>query len=238
MANLITLDNSELREFSRKLHLMSSTAIPNAVRYTLDKMAYQTMREARRGLKDHFTLRNTWTSRSIAYEKVGASNNIDRMESCTGSRMAYMRHQEEGINRAAGGKYGEPIPTTEASGEGQVSVRKKRVLRKFYLSRLRVAKGLYQETKAYAKSTRQHIAIMAAKARKMKRRIVYWRSPRSGKEGLVQVLERRLPMLYDLTLDRIRSEPRHWLRKPTNEVTKKLYDIYGKALRFQLYKLK
>lgn len=241
-----TLDTSEHREYSRKLHLMSSVALPNAVRYTLDRMAYQTMRKARSGLRDHFTIRNTWTSRSIAYDKVGTSNNIDRMESATGSRLAYMREQEEGIDRPASGKHGEPIQTTEASGEGQAGVRRKRVLKRFYLSRLKVAKNLHSQAKSIqrhkgfkgrGRSQSQTLAIMINLARKQRLRFVFWRAP-SGKRGLFRIDGDRLPMIYDLTETRIRSDERHWLTEPSADVAETVYEIYGKALRFQLYRLR
>ena len=236
MFEMKPLDTNEFKRDALRLHLLSDVALPEAVRYTLNELAVKTWKGARKGLDKHFTLRNTWTKRSIAFQKAGPGGNIDQMASYAGTREAYMREQEEGVNRTSQGKYGEPIPTTHVSGEGGSRLRKKKIMRKFYLSRLRVARGLYDTTKGQAQSEAQHLPILIATARKMRKRVFFWRS-RSGKAGLFLLEKKGLPMLYDLSRRRITSRSRPWLSGPTKVISPMLFKLYGKALRFQLYKL-
>lgn len=220
---------------AKKAHLAHAKALPEATRYTLNEMAVQTWKSAKMDLKKTFTIRNTWTARSLGFQKVGSTNDIDRMESYAGSREDYMREQEEGISRSATGKHGEPIPTTHASGDGQARQRKKRIMRKFYLGRLKVAQGLYDRAKREAGSDKQVLPLLVRMAKKQRKKVIFWKSDKR-KQGLFQIDGDRLPMIYDLTEKRIVSRPRRWLTAATEETIPKMRNIYGKALFFNLRK--
>lgn len=228
-------DTNMFERDAKKAHLTHEKALPEATRYTLNEMAAQTYKSAKRDLKKTFTIRNTWTARSLAFEKVGNTNDIDRMESKAGSREEYMREQEEGISRSATGKHGEPIPTTHASGEGQARQRKKRVMRKFYLGRIKVAQGLYDKAKREAKSDKQVLPLLIKMAKRQRKKVIFWKSDKR-KQGLFQIDGDRLPMLYDLTEKRVVSRPRRWLTAATDDTTPKMRKIYGRALSFNLRK--
>lgn len=233
----ISINTDEFRRDALRVHLLQTSALREAVRYTLNEMAVQTWKLSKRGLSTHFTLRNTWTARSLAFDKVPTNvNNIDMMRSHAGSRMEYLEEQEEGIRKTARGAHGVPIPTTYAAGQKGAKRRTKRVARRFYLSRLRVAQGVYKDVQQYARTRRQHLAVMIYKAHKLSKRVIYWESLR-GRKGLYLIEGHGLHMIYNLAERHITSRARPWLSTPTNQVSLMFRKIYGKALRFQLHKL-
>ena len=151
--------------------------------------------------------------------------------------MEYLEEQEEGVRKTARGAHGLPIPTTYTAGQKGAKRRTKRVARKFFLSRLRVARGLYEDTKRQTGSRGQHLFVMVDQAAKLRKRFIYWETI-TGRKGLFQIDGDRLNMVYDLSRRRITSKARPWLSKPTNQVSLMFRKIYGKALRFQLHKLR
>ena len=229
----ITLETDMFKKDARKAHMTHEKALPEATRYTLNELAFQTMKRSKNDLKKHFTIRNAWTKKSVGANKVGSTKDIDRMESEAGSTLEYMREQEDGINKAASGKHGEPIPTNVASGEGWTAKRKKKILRKNYLNRLQVAKGLYNRARRKGKGDKQILSTMVAMAKKEKKKVVFWRTMR-GKQGMFLIDGDRLPMIYDLTQQRVVSKPRHWLLEPRDETMKLLRKIYGRALSYNI----
>lgn len=237
MTDSFSMDMSIFKEDARKLRLFSDKALPAAVEYTLNELAVQTWKRSKRDLKDNFTLRNTWTARNMAFEKVAPGRrDISRMKSMAGSRLEYMREQQEGVTKSARGKHGVPIPTTSAAGEGQGRTRRKRVLRKHYMSNLKMAQGAFVRAKRSAWSSKLVLPFVIAIARKMRKRFIYWESPR-GKRGIFQIDGDRLNMIYDLSEKRVTSSPRPWLADATDKVTPMFRKLYGKALFFQLRKL-
>lgn len=237
MTDSFSMDMSIFKSDARKLQLLSDEALPAAVEYTLNELAVQTWKRSKRDLKDNFTLRNTWTARNMAFGKVTPGRrDISQMRSMAGSRLEYMREQQEGVKNDARGKHGVPIPTTSATGEGQGRTRRKRVLRKHYMSNLRMAQGAFMKAKRSARSSKQVLPALVSIARKMRKRFIYWESP-GGKRGIFQIDGDRLNMIYDLSEKRITSIPRPWLEEATDKVTPMFRKIYGKALFFQLRKL-
>lgn len=230
----VHLDTAEFKRDARRAFAIHAKAFPDAVRYTLNELAAQTYKAARKDLSKTFTLRNTWTARSLAYEKVGSSDVVETMESRVGSREAYMREQEEGVNRTAKGKHGEPIPTTFTSGEGEARTRRKRVMRKYYLNRLRVAQGMYAQAKRDAHDESQVLPLLIAMAKKKRKKVIFWQGRR--KSGLFLIDDKRLPMLYDLSERTITSKARPWLSEATARVAPRLRKLYGKALFYNLKK--
>jgi hypothetical protein len=230
------LDTDMFKRDARKAHLTHEKALPEAVRYTLNELAVKTYQKTRRDLKKTFTIRNTWTARNMAFEKVPTSQtNIDFMESHAGSRLKYMEEQQEGVQQAAKGRHGVPLPTTVASNEGQSQKRRKKVIRRNYLNRLRVAKGLYRKASRLARRPSQVLSIVTALARKQRKKVVFFKAS-SGKKGLFLIDGDRLPMLYDLSEKRVVSKPRPWLTDATDAVSPMVHKLYGKALYFNLRK--
>lgn len=252
MTDSFSMDMGIFKEDARKLRLLSDEALPAAVEYTLNELAVQTWKRSKRDLKDNFTIRNTWTARNMAFEKVTPGRrDISRMRSMAGSRLEYMREQQEGVKHVKRGKHGVPIPTAFASGETENpsvgKARLKKVQRKFYLSRLRVGRGIYQAAKTRyggqpVSSRKQHYAIVLSMARKRNLRFVYWES-RRGRKGLYKIRDPRdrddwvIQMVYDLSKAMTTAAPREWLTTATDEATASIRKIYGKALFFQLRKL-
>lgn len=244
MADDFTLDTRMFEKDAKRVLLQSKNALGEAVRYTLDRMAYQAYASSKRALKGQFTIRNTWTSRNMAFVKVEpTARRIDEMQSEAGSRLEYMEAQQEGSKHRAKGKHGVPIPTTHASGEGAAKQRKKRVQKRFYLSRLKIGKGLYADAKAAAAGDRkQHYAIMLSMARKRRLKFVYWESAR-GTKGLYKIRDPRnredwaIEMVYDLSQRMTSAKPRDWLTPAADKATESLRKTFGAALSFQMRKL-
>jgi hypothetical protein len=235
----ITLDTDQFRRDALKVYLAQKNALPNAVRFTLDTMAFKTMKVAKDDLSKNFTLRNTWTKRSIGVEKVGAGNDIDIMVSRVGSREGYMAEQEEGVNVTSKGEHGVPIPTPTVSGEGRASVRKKRILRKYLLSKIKTAKGVFHAAAAVSSTRKQHYALVMSMTREARKKFFYWEA-RRGRKGLYRLStdeDGQPDMVYDLSHRRLTSKPVRWLSGPTDSTLPQMAKIYGKALRFQLSRL-
>lgn len=223
----------------RRLHLFSSVALPSAVKFTVDQLAAKTSNYAKAHLSKYFTLRNTWTKRSIRYEKSLPTKDISQIVSYAGSTAEYMAKQQLGFKEMASGKHGIPIPTAVASGEGQVSRRERPVLKQSYLKRLSVARGIYNAAARRSKTPAQHFATAAALAREQGKKFMYWKSASTGREGLVSVSDTsRADMVYNLSRKAITSNPREWLSTAGEAITPLLKRIYGSAIRFQLSKLK
>jgi hypothetical protein len=132
----IHCDMTNVTQFEAELDRINKYGIPNAVRTSLSTAASETVEFCRENLGAKFTLRNTYTARSIVSDRA-TQRDIRDMQSAAGSLQAYMAQQEEGFSHEATGKYGVAIPTPASSGEVTgVSKRLKTMLRKNYLRNL------------------------------------------------------------------------------------------------------
>lgn len=242
MTSLIefSLDTSEHLKEARRVTLLSSQGIPNAVKYVLDELAVRTGQAAKRGLKSKFVLRNTWTARNTAFEKTTFAKDLSLMESAAGSRLTYMAEQEAGARHTAGGKHGVPIPTPMAAGQAAGSRRTKLVRRANWLSRMKPLKGVYADALAASSNRKQHYAVAVAMTKRARKRFLYWQSARTGRKGLYKLAGDawKIEMVYDLSHRRTYATARHWLLKPTSETLPLMHSLFARALRYQLYKLR
>lgn len=216
---------------------LHSRALSNAVKYALDNAAYSTWKQTRDELPVRFQIRNTWTKRSITYEKANPKAETLNMFSRVGSAREYMAKQEVGFVEQSKGKHGVPVPTGAASGEGRgAQVRRKRILRQKYLSRLKVAQGLYEKARSAAtKGRKQAYAIALAMARREGRPVIYWESKR-GRKGLYEIEGQSITMLYDLTHRTLRTAAERWLSQPSEAARRRLEGVFARALRFAFHK--
>lgn len=135
----LSVDVRQLQKLERHLQTYASKALPYAVRNGLNAQAFEARKEWVGQLGKDFTLRNTFTARSIRVVKSTARRTISSMESRVGSGLAYMAQQESGFTRSKRGKHGVPIPTTGASGQAKGGKRTRSIRRKNYLTNLSVA---------------------------------------------------------------------------------------------------
>lgn len=119
----------QIARFEDELKVFNKKAMPFAVRATLNRVAFDTMKKAKKIVAARMTLRNRWTVGSIQVEKA-KSLDMNIMKSRVGSREKYMETQERGGFKTSKGKHGVPIATSFASGEGDNAQPRKRLPRK------------------------------------------------------------------------------------------------------------
>lgn len=131
MTAVFTLDTSQIDRFERVvLEKAKKVAFPLAVQGTLNTMAYKSMQAGRKTIQEDFVNRNTYTERSVRFERTRTLKMSD-MVSTVGSVAPYMETQETGETRTSKGKYGLRIPTGAAAGQAQLQPRTG-VIRKQY----------------------------------------------------------------------------------------------------------
>ena len=124
----IKMDKRPIEALENDLDKFHDRALPYAVRDTLNTLAYETSRIAKKNADRLMVMRNTYTSRSIQFERAQGLK-VDQMKSAAGSLQEYMREQEEGFTRHRKGKHGVPVPTSFAAGQQGAVPRSKPIRR-------------------------------------------------------------------------------------------------------------
>lgn len=134
-----SMDVSEIDKFEREtLKKVKAIAFPLAVQATLNTMAFKSMQKAKKTIKEDFVNRNTFTERSVRFERAKTLKMAD-MVSTVGSIAPYMREQEEGAKKTSKGKHGLRIPTGAAAGQSQLFPRRRPVKKAFRRGRTKIA---------------------------------------------------------------------------------------------------
>jgi hypothetical protein len=237
----VRLDTADLRYLMNEVDRLNRFGIPNAARDTLNQAAFEVRDQARGGLKNEFTLRNTYTNRSIMADRT-SSRHIEDMVTVVGSAQDYMRKQEEGFSESARGSHGLAIPTPGAAGEkGGIRRRTRPISRRNYLTTL-------QPVKAYGwnimgPSNRGRSGIMAA---------IYFAIASGGrtifidrrrdhyhrKTGVYLITggtkakpeEAKMTLIYAVTKRNAKTPPHKWLMPKAEPVAAKLSESYRKNL--------
>lgn len=161
-------DDSEHRELMNKLGNFASRGLPHAIKFGLNKSAFEARTAYVSRAQEELTLRNAWTRKSIRFSKAGGRS-IAGMESVVGSTQEYMRVQEEGGVEQKKGTHGVPIPTSVASGEGRGARPRKKTVRR--PSRMRnIQLG---DADVGSMSRKQRNAVTIAIARRQGKRHVF-----------------------------------------------------------------
>ena len=189
-----------------------------AVRNTLNIQAALSRKNYIRNMENEFTTRNTFTRRSIQFDKADQAD-IFLMESRVGSKAEYMALQEEGGRKRP--KKGTRLAIGErpARGGSSASV----ILRSNYLRRMKNASmvsGSFK--KSYSSRKARAVARMAIgfKTKKFikKRDGIYVVKSFRARNGKVKV---RMSRIYSLTQTSVRIKPTHLLersiKKPVND---------------------
>lgn len=229
------MDDRQLIEFERTLRLFAAKAQPFAVRGMLNTAAFQTMREARGIIAARMVIRargKFGAPGSVLVERATGLN-TRRMRSITGSIAEYMRDQEFGGTKQAGGSKGVPIPTTAASGEGRAAKprrrlpRKGRALREITLSRRRERA---QGRGALSRNRRAFIAVKAAQQRGHE--FIYLDLQQHP--GIYRVTKRGISLVHEIKRASVTIPARPWLKPATDRVVPRMPAIWAKELRKQL----
>ena len=121
----VYVDKESARKTHEALIMLGKTAIPYAVRSTLNDVAFQTRDSGMSNIQKNFINRNTYTKNRV-YVNKATQRNITQMNSQTGHLLDYMETQENGdIVRPKTGRY-KKIPTNAA----RISKDYKRVIRR------------------------------------------------------------------------------------------------------------
>lgn len=136
---MLTVDNKQIKKYTKSLKNISSSAFPKAVRSTLDALAYKTSVLYKDNVHRTFTVRGGKSNivlRSIRYQKCGKSLELSKMEAKTGQisktsgkKTDQLRKQEFGETITSKSKY-LAKPTQTARGGSYVNKVPKRNYRK------------------------------------------------------------------------------------------------------------
>ena len=208
------INTKQVEQLERTLQRLNKQGIPYAVRFALDRTAFDGMREAKEEAKRVFTMRNTWTERSIQVNKVPkATKEIHRMASEMGSMQAYMGQQEEGFTRSSSGSQGVQVPTPHAAGQGDATRRTRPIRKQFRWATLRTVK---RRTPA---SDKQATFLALTEAIKAREKVVFMRlgrvrgfwhiQGRIGKDG--RPIISKLRLLYNANRTIVKTSSHKWM---------------------------
>jgi hypothetical protein len=173
----IHIDRRGLEQLENNLDKFGEFALPRAVVNTLNRAAFYNREVAVRVTKGTFTLRNTFTTRSIQVNKAVSHRKIARIYSEMGSTQDYMAKQEEGFQEKASGPHGIAIPTAAAADQ-QGQERTRPIRRKNYLANIRINKvGIRMRSNNSVKATRKQLMWLVREAVNSSRRTFFFNSP-------------------------------------------------------------
>lgn len=233
---MITVNTSGLRALGRDLAALGRDGVPRAQIETLNAMAFDALKIARRELPSKMVLRNRWTAGSIGVNTASRR----RLYSVVGSSEEYMRLQEEGGLTRGSGAATIPIPTSVASGEGRNAMPRRRVPRRAnkMTSIVLNRRGRRGSRRTGTKKARAVFAVKQAHARREKH--VYLELQES--KGIFRLYggrrNPRLEMVQDLSRRVIVVRRNPWLWPVAMRVSRDLPLYYDVALTRQLDRMR
>lgn len=220
-------ESPELQRFSDALERYAQRGLPYAARNTLNRSAFKAREIWVDTVRDTFTLRNSWTVRSIRVDKARGTNPLT-MVSRVGSVAEYMETQEEGGVERKTGRHGVAIPTSAASGQGRSGRRTKPVRRPNQLRNIQLA------GRRAASSRKQRNAIAIKTAIAAGRKFVFLELDDS-RQGIFRIRgRRRVDLVWDLSRPSVRIPASKTLGRTIRKLAPSLPDIAIGALVEQL----
>ncbi len=211
------------------LNKLSRKALPHAHRDSINHVAFAARTMWIERVQKTFTLRNTYTKRSIVVDKARGTN-IRLMRAVLGSRADYMGDREDGQTKRKRGKHGVAVPTAAAAGQTGRS-RTRLIRAAFALKAIRLGRG--------ARGTdRQRNAVAIRQAITSGRRVAFLRI--GNRRSLVRVLgslkrrKHKFRTLYDLSRARIRIKPAPTLKPVVKEARKIAPFVYLRMIHEQI----
>ena len=139
MTQPISIDLSQIDKFEKKtLQKIKAFAYPLAIKNTLNSLAFQSMRSAKKTIAEDFINRNKFTERSIRVTPTKTIK-IKEMVASVGSVADYMEKQEGGAKISSKGKQGLRIPTGAAAGQAKSFPRLKPIRKQFRHGQIKLA---------------------------------------------------------------------------------------------------
>jgi hypothetical protein len=237
----INVNDKEMMGLAVDVAKLSKFALPYAVAGALDGMAASARARSVAGMKTEFTLRNTYTVRSVTYRKSIERKVIGSMESEVGSPLDYLAKQEGGFTRSKGGKYGVTIPTAMTAGQTKRRTRPQRMSNKMKNIQLR-----HTET---GKRIRPKQSLLVATRMAVNTGSRYFFSPKIGnyRAGIYRVVGgtkgprnrgwpkgASLELMHDLSKATITTPPHAWLGPATMKANEMRDELFKDALRKQI----
>ena len=228
---MITANTDELKQFESDLKTFAARAYPFATKETLNTAAFSAKEGAIANTRSQMITRNKFTENSWGVEKVRGLN-VGRQHSVVGSTAPYMETQEFGGVKRKRGKIGTPIPTTEASGEGEgVQPRRRAVPRSRALGRITLRNS---GVKSFSKKQKNFLKVKFA-AKKGHRFVFLDLQRHPGiyrVEGGVKNTE--IKLMWDMSKKSV-NIPRNPVLAPAFKDAQRIMPfLYEQALIFQL----
>lgn len=237
---MINVDAKEIRQMEKDLEVFAKQALPYATRHTLNQLAWRGRQYAQANIDREFIERNKWTRGSVRVQQT-KSLNMERQASAVGSTEDYMARQEFGEVISAEGQHGHPIPTGAAAGQKGKVPRTRVPQRKNRMRNIRLG-----GKKVRPKTEPQRLLLLVREAIESGRRVFFWPGRDVPREGIYRVkggsLRRhrgwprgaKLELMYDLSHDVVTIRATPWLRPAANKAERDAFDLYAKALQFQM----
>lgn len=231
MAKLLEIEFRGADRLLKDLRIAREKALPYAARDALNSAAFAAQAEWRDTVAREFTLRNTFTVRSIRVDKAQGTSLRD-MQAVVGSTAPYMADQEEGAIVSGRGKR-KAIPGPGAAGQAAGGKRTKLVRARYKLSAISVAAP---PGGGYGRRRRNAIAIAVALQRGQRFALLN-RSKGNGR-ALFELTPRRtrvrVKLLWDVSRSSVRVSPTPTLSMSLQRVSPKLPLMCREALLRQL----
>lgn len=226
---MIRADLTQVRQLEHQVRRMREQAIPYAVRFAMNGVAFDARRYWVDNMRQQLTLRNRWTERSPRVEQ-GRSLDMNRMQAVLGSPLEYLEDVEfGGVNTS-------PIPTGKASGEGRTRNRRQTVRRRNRQDRLQARRLPRQQPIAQAVaeaiSDRQRV-VLAERGHPLLTAGIYrieGGTARRPERASLQLVQAHDP-------ERTTTRARPIMREAAEQANAGAVHKYADALRFQLRRM-
>lgn len=226
---MITVDVKGIERMVSDLKKLAAKAAPFAIRNSLNASAFEARRRWADDIKRSFTLRNTFTERSLRVEKVKGMN-PERMHSRVGSVAPYMGDQERGSTVRGRGRH-KAIPAPAAAGQPPGGKRTRVVRAANKLSAIRVPRNIK------GRSRQQRNAAALSMARRKGTKFALLERPKGGK-GLFRVMgTQRKPktrLLWDVSRSSVRVPATPTLKRTLSMMGPRMLELHHAALLEQL----
>lgn len=232
-------DTMDVDKLVKILNEINKKGMPYAIKQSLDKAAFNTMKYMKENLDKEFIIRNTYVGRSMQYRRVNGKH-IDNMESSAGSVLEFMGEQEEGFEKhGTGSTGGVTIPTTAVTNQYGSTRRTKAITQKNQMKAIQLAESQKRNKSTIAK-------IYAARAQGKKEifidkktdqwkrktgvyRVIRWRKKKRGwPKGA------KLRMIFSLEEKSIRVRPHEWLEPAIKHALPLMHKYFRDAVIEQI----
>ena len=233
----ITVNTKDIEKLERDLIKFGKQAVPRANQWVLNTVARDVYEKSRAAVKGQMILRNSYTLKSVQYEKT-KSLNISNQVVRIGSIADYMARQEFGGVKS--GKSGNVnIPTSFSAGQGkdtQPRMKMPRSVKKNANIKLKKTRGRF-----YSKRQQKFVAIKMASLRASPAdRFIYLNLRKSGIFQVTKARKGRKPkitMVHDKSQGSVTTPKNPWLSPAVKKKRGDMPRMYLVALRFQARRL-